>query len=109
MCDNNKMKDRYLYAGILCISLSLIIHIATAAREQFTDVSGNDISGNSLPTNLANLLNLISPRIKFNAVDTEPTDITIHKAFMQEDASRLQEDLATKLKKHIEKSLSSNS
>jgi hypothetical protein len=96
------MKNRYLYIGILFMTLSFLIHITS--REHFTDISGN-----SLPTNLANLLNLISPRIKFNAVDTEPTDITIHKAFMQEDASRLQDDLATKLKKHIEKSLSSNS
>lgn len=100
------MKDTYLYAGILCISLSLIIHSITAAREQFTDVSGNDISGNSLPTNLANLLNLVFPRIQFNAIGTEPTDITIHRAFMQEEESRLEEKLATKLKKHIENSLS---
>jgi hypothetical protein len=91
------MKSLFLYLGIFLIAVSLALHYVPT-QEAFTDASGN-----SLAQNMANLLNLLAPRIKFNAVDTEPTDITIQRAFSNEDEARLHEMLAIKLKKHSEK------
>jgi len=96
------MKNTHLYLGLFLIGFSILIHLSHARREQFTDASGN-----TLGTGMANLLNLLAPRIKFNAVDEEPTDITINRAFLDEDQARLQSMLATKLKKTAEESLSS--
>lgn len=96
------MKNTFLYTGLLCLGISLLIHLLTVKREYFTDISGN-----SLGTGMANLLNLLAPRIKFNAVDTEPTDITINKVFLDEDQAHLQNMLAADLKKRVEESLSS--
>lgn len=96
------MKNTYLYLGLSLIGLSLLIHLTQMQKEQFTDVSGNQLS-----TGMANLLNLLIPRIKFNPIDAEPTDQTINRVFLDEDQARLQTMLATKLKKRAEEYLSS--
>uniref|UniRef100_A0A6C0BI41 Uncharacterized protein n=1 Tax=viral metagenome TaxID=1070528 RepID=A0A6C0BI41_9ZZZZ len=101
------MKNKFLYFGLFLIGLSILIRFSNTKKETFTDISGTDISGNSLPTNLANLLNLVFPRIQFNAIGAEPTDITISRAFLDEDQAHLQSILATKLTKKAEESLSS--
>ena len=101
------MKNTYLYAGLFLIGLSLLIHISSLSREYFTDISGTDISGNSLGTSMAHLLELIIPYIKFNTSDVEPTDQTISRVFLEEDQAHLQELLAADLKKRVEGSLSS--
>ncbi len=96
------MKNTYLYLGLFLIGFSVLVHISSRKKETFTDISGN-----KLGTSMANLLNLLAPRIKFNAIDAEPTDVTISRVFLDEDQAHLQTMLATKLKKRLDNSLSS--
>ncbi len=96
------MKNTYLYLGLFLIGFSVLIYISSPKKETFTDISGNQLG-----TGMANLLNLLIPRIKFNPIDAEPTDLTINRVFLDQDQARLQDMLATKLKKRAEESLSS--
>jgi hypothetical protein len=74
------MEKYTLLLGLVLVLLSVFLQVYFTI-EQFTDASGNDVSGNQFAIQFAELIKIIAPRLKIAPEGEEPVDITIQKVW----------------------------
>ena len=92
------MEKYTLLFGVALVLLSVFLQ--TYSTEQFTDASGNDVSGNQFALQLAELITIIAPRLKIAPEGEEPVDITIQKVWST-DLNDVQNYLESKYNKTL--------